>query len=639
MTMCHFCTTSQRGSIISVFLGSLPTLFGLIASPGPSVPVVILLSLLFPTYALSAAFSIFVAFETGFNGISSGVSFENITAMGPNQVSLLHLLIVLIASTAYQIPLYFYLEKVLPSATANPLGPLFFLKPAYWTAASSTEVGSRPMLASDKYEATEGEPCVRIRGLTKSFVKNGTASGLCGGDAVVFKAVDGLNLDLFEGEIFCLLGHNGAGKSTTISMLTNLISIDEGDATLFGVSVRSQPAEVMRSMGVCLQQNILLDELTVEEHMRLFAGIRGVPSPTLEASVTNLLTSVNLNTQRSQMAKTLSGGQKRRLCTAMAFLGDPKIVFLDEPTTGLDPSARRSLWTFLKQQRAGRVIVLTTHFMDEADLLADRKGIIVDGRLAVCGSSPFLKNKFGLGYKLSLSVNSAPVPRASMESSSASIEQLFDLVRSVVPEASALESSCDIAMSLPIASLPRIPALLDALDSQGKRFGMECYSLNTTTLEQVICSEIETCLEFVMMLGQVFMSFADRRDVANAMDEDAHVAVALDHDAAHRAPLLPSNEFDFQHYKYKSLSLAQHIVVYLRLKASFSFVHAFMCMCCAHDGLVSFGRCNLNDSQLTRTGSALISQQNHRWFYFVSWMWPHHSRFCNTGTHKPIFPL
>jgi ABC-type multidrug transport system ATPase subunit len=485
--MCHFCTTSQRGSIISVLLGSLPSLLGLI--PNPSASVVILLSVFFPTYALSAAFSIFVAFETGFNGIQSGVSFENISAMGPNQVSLVHLLIVLIVSTAFDIPLYFYLEKVLPSATASPLGPLFFLKPAYWSAASPIEVGSRPVPASDKYEATEGQPCVCIRGLTKSFVKNGTASGLCGGEAVVFKAVDGLNLDLFEGEIFCLLGHNGAGKSTTISMLTNLISIDEGDATLFGASVRSQPAEVVRSMGVCLQQNILLDDLTVEEHMRLFAGIRGVPPASLEASVTDLLASVNLNTQRSQMAKTLSGGQKRRLCTAMAFLGDPKIVFLDEPTTGLDPSARRSLWTFLKQQRAGRVIVLTTHFMDEADLLADRKGIIVDGRLAVCGSSPFLKNKFGLGYKLSMSVNSAPalgVSRVSIDSSSTRIEQLFDLVRSVVPEASALESSCDCAMSLPMASLPHIPALLDTLDSQGKRFGMENYSLNTTTLEQVI---------------------------------------------------------------------------------------------------------------------------------------------------------
>lgn len=257
-------------------------------------------------------------------------------------------------------------------------------------------------------------------------------------------------------------------------------------------------------MGVCLQQNILLDELTVEEHMRLFAAIRSVPPSGLDASVTELLTSVNLNTQRSQMAKTLSGGQKRRLCTAMAFLGDPKIVFLDEPTTGLDPSARRSLWTFLKQRRAGRVIVLTTHFMDEADLLADRKGIIVDGRLAVCGSSPFLKNKFGLGYlsplttepnfsiehdvyryKLTMCLSSAAARRASVDSPSTVPDQLLRLVRSIVPDALALNSSGDCAISLPMSSLPHIPALLDALDAQGQELGLESYGLNTTTLEQV----------------------------------------------------------------------------------------------------------------------------------------------------------
>jgi ATP-binding cassette subfamily A (ABC1) protein 3 len=470
LVLCDFLNTSQRAAGVAGLLGSTPALLFFI--PNLSAPVVLLLSFVFPSFALTSAFGIFLAFETGFNGIQHGISFENIGTSGPNQVSLLQLLTVVAVSAAADVLLHLYLEKVLPSATENPLHPLFFLRAAYWSGASQIESDSRALPVTDTCEATEGTPCVRIRGLTKSFVKNGTAAD----EPVLFKAVDGLNLDLYEGEIFCLLGHNGAGKSTTISMLTNLVSIDEGDATFFGVSVRSQPEQVLRSMGVCLQQNILLDDLTVEEHMRLFAAIRGVPSLNLEAGISDLLTAVNLNTHRSQMAKTLSGGQKRRLCTAMAFLGDPKIVFLDEPTSGLDPSARRSLWSFLKQRRTGRVIVLTTHFMDEADLLADRKGIIVDGRLAVCGSSPFLKNKFGLGYKLSLSLNSA----------AASADQLLDLVRSIVPEAVALESSGDTAISLPMASLPQIPALLDSLDAQSKRLGVESYGLNSTSLEQVI---------------------------------------------------------------------------------------------------------------------------------------------------------
>lgn len=502
--ICDFVSTSQRGSVVSLLLGSIPSLLGFI--PNLTAPLVVALSLLFPTFALTSAFSIFVAFETGFNGIQSGVSFANINATGPNQVSLLQLLLVLISSIAIDIPLHFYLEKVLPSASTSPLSPLFFLRASYWIAAPVIDSDGRPLPANDKYEATEGQPCVRIRGLTKSFVKNGAAAGIFGGKAEVFKAVDGLNLDLFEGEIFCLLGHNGAGKSTTIAMLTDLISIDEGDATIFGASVRSQREQVMRSMGVCLQQNILLDELTVEEHMRLFAAIRSVAPSDIESSVTDLLTSVNLNAHRSQLSLTLSGGQKRRLCTAMAFLGDPKIVFLDEPTTGLDPSARRSLWTFLKQRRSGRVIVLTTHFMDEADLLADRKGIIVDGRLAVCGSSPFLKNKFGLGYNLSLSLKSAL-------SSSACEERLLDLVRSVIPEAASKETSGDHTISLPITSLPRIPGLLDTLDTQGKQFGLESYGLNTTTLEQVTfsskCPPITLC-DHVVSGFHVFRRSAQR---------------------------------------------------------------------------------------------------------------------------------
>jgi ABC-type multidrug transport system ATPase subunit len=448
--------------------------------PGLSASAVIILSLLFPSFAIASAFGLFVALETGFNGLQSGVSFANIGFNGPSGVSLSQLLMTLVASTAFHVAFHFYLEKVLPSATASPLSPFFFLRKSYWFSIPRSESDCPPLPATDKYEATEGRPCVRIRGLSKSFVKS--QAGFCGRNSVSIKAVDRLDLDLYDGEIFCLLGHNGAGKSTTISMLTGLISIDEGDASLFGASIRSEPEQVMRSMGVCLQQNILLDDLTVEEHMRLFAAIRSVAASEVDAITTDLLISVNLNTNRSQMAKTLSGGQKRRLCTAIAFIGDPKIVFLDEPTTGLDPSARRSLWTFLKQRRAGRVIVLTTHFMDEADLLADRKGIIVDGRLAVCGSSIFLKNRFGLGYKLSLSFNSSFTTAASVSSAS---NLLLGLIRTTVPEASLLESSGDLAVSLPMAALPQIPAILDALDAEGKNLGVESYGLNTTTLEQV----------------------------------------------------------------------------------------------------------------------------------------------------------
>jgi ABC-type multidrug transport system ATPase subunit len=474
LMMCNFVNTSRRAGTLSLFVSTVPLLLSFI--PNFKAATTVITCIFFPPFALTTAFSTFMSLETGFNGIQTGVSFQNISALGPNEVSIAQLLFILIGQGALFTLLHFYFEKVLPSATASPLSPFFFLDKSFWVRAPPVGIemsSAEPLRATAMYEAMEGVPCVRIRGLTKSFKKNGSGAFE---KPVWFKAVDGLNLDMYEGEIFCLLGHNGAGKSTTISMLTNLVSIDEGDATLFGVSVRSQPGEVARDMGVCLQQNILLDDMTVEEHMQLFAAIRRISSSDLEASVTELLSSVDLLAQRSQTAKTLSGGQKRRLCTAMAFLGNPKVVFLDEPTTGLDPSARRSLWNFLKDRRSGRVIILTTHFMDEADYLADRKGIIVDGRLAVCGSSPFLKNKFGLGYNLTLSV--AP--------SFADMAPVLTLVRAAVPEATVLACGGDPTISLPMASLPQIPALLDSLDVQGRNMGVESYGLNTTTLEQVM---------------------------------------------------------------------------------------------------------------------------------------------------------
>jgi ATP-binding cassette subfamily A (ABC1) protein 3 len=484
LMMCNFVDSARKSGTLNLLFAIVPLV--LFAVPNFTASSSIIAAIFFPSFALTAAFSTFTSLETGFNGIQSGISFQNIVTTGPYEVSIAQLLIILICQCPMFTLLHFYFEKVLPSATASPLSPLFFLSRDYWKPTPSITIENEPMRASETYEAMEGAPCVRIRGLTKSFKKIG-AAGIFENPSW-FRAVDGLNLDMYEGEIFCLLGHNGAGKSTTISMLTSLMSVDEGDAVLFGNSVRSQPEQVVRDMGVCLQQNILLDDLTVEEHMRLFAAIRRVPSNDVETSITELLSSVDLLSQRSQMAKTLSGGQKRRLCTCMAFLGNPKIVFLDEPTTGLDPSARRSLWNFLKERRAGRVIVLTTHFMDEADFLADRKGIIVDGRLAVCGSSPFLKNKFGLGYNLTLSV----------KPSFNNMGPLLNLVRSIVPEASSLESGGDPVIALPMASLPHIPTLLDLLDMQGKDMGVNSYGLNTTTLEQVTLAVL-TCNQIVIL--------------------------------------------------------------------------------------------------------------------------------------------
>jgi ATP-binding cassette subfamily A (ABC1) protein 3 len=145
-------------------------------------------------------------------------------------------------------------------------------------------------------------------------------------------------------------------------------------------------------MGVCPQHNILFDDLTVKEHLVLFASFKGMDSNLIKKSVQDMIRDVNLWEKRNDKSKDLSGGQKRRLSIAIAFIGGSKLIYLDEPSAGMDTSARRSLWEMLKKYKTGRIIVMTTHFMDEADFLGDRIAIMGQGKLICCGSSVFLKN-------------------------------------------------------------------------------------------------------------------------------------------------------------------------------------------------------------------------------------------------------
>jgi ATP-binding cassette subfamily A (ABC1) protein 3 len=196
------------------------------------------------------------------------------------------------------------------------------------------------------------------------------------------------------------LGHNGAGKTTTISMLTGLIEANAGCAEVFGLDIFNNMDEMRRMLGVCPQHDVLFEFLTAEDHLRLFASFKGCPSELIEEQVEKMLKEIDLYDERHQLSKTLSGGQKRKLSVAIAMIGNSKIVLLDEPTSGMDTSARRRLWEMLKKNKAGRIVILTTHYMDEADILGDRIAIMAEGDVQCTGSSLFLKNRYGVGYNL-----------------------------------------------------------------------------------------------------------------------------------------------------------------------------------------------------------------------------------------------
>ena len=204
-------------------------------------------------------------------------------------------------------------------------------------------------------------------------------------------AVDSLSLDIREGELFALLGINGAGKTTTIKMLSCLTIPTSGDATLLGKSIISSPAEVKSTLGISPQETAVAMGLTVRENLALLCGIHGYSKEKCAEKIGEFATALSLTEMLDKRASKLSGGYQRRLSIAMALIGEPKILFLDEPTLGLDVIARSELWDVIRALKGRMTVILTTHYMEEAEALSDRIGIMKSGRLIALGTADELK--------------------------------------------------------------------------------------------------------------------------------------------------------------------------------------------------------------------------------------------------------
>ncbi len=216
------------------------------------------------------------------------------------------------------------------------------------------------------------------------------------------KAVDGVDLQVKKGELFGLLGPNGAGKSTMIRMLTTVLRPDDGTASIAGLDLRKQRVEIRKFLGVCPQEIVIAETLTAEENVTFVAQMHGVPTAIAKRAAKDLLTLLGI-AGRKDRAKNFSGGMKRRLNLAMALVHKPKIIFLDEPTAGLDPQARRLVWDFIRDlKKTGSTVILTTHDMVEADALSDHIAIIDQGKIIALGTPQELKEKFGTGNVLEI---------------------------------------------------------------------------------------------------------------------------------------------------------------------------------------------------------------------------------------------
>uniref|UniRef100_A0A8B9SHJ4 ABC transporter domain-containing protein n=1 Tax=Anas platyrhynchos TaxID=8839 RepID=A0A8B9SHJ4_ANAPL len=286
----------------------------------------------------------------------------------------------------------------------------------------------------------------------------------------------GLSLNIYEGQITALLGHSGAGKTTLLNVLSGLTLPSEGSATIYDykLSEIGDREEIREMIGICPQFNVQFEVLTVKENLRTFAEIKGIKSREVEREVQTILELLDISNVQDTQAEKLSGGQKRKLSIGIAMLGSPQVLLLDEPTAGLDPLSRHQVWSLLKEQRAGRVILFSTQFMDEADILADRKAFISHGRLKCVGSSLFLKKKWGIGYHLRIHV-----------SESCDTESVTSLVKQHIPNVIfSGHGQYELRYKLPLENVNKFPDLFRGLDSCSDR-GIINYGVSMTTLEDV----------------------------------------------------------------------------------------------------------------------------------------------------------
>jgi ABC-2 type transport system ATP-binding protein len=289
---------------------------------------------------------------------------------------------------------------------------------------------------------------IETRGLRKSFMSRQ------GREKKTVEAVRGVDLEVAEGEIFGFLGPNGAGKTTTLRMLATLIEPDDGTATIAGVDLRKDPGEVRRRIGYVAQGGSTWDDSTAREELVLQARLYGQSKSSAMRRTQEVLDGFQLSEYADRKCKTYSGGQRRRVDIALGIIHEPKVVFLDEPTTGLDPQSRAHMWDEIRRLRAeGMTVFITTHYLDEADALCDRISIMDNGEIVASGTPAALKREIsGDVVRVGLPVDA--VAAAASALSGYKMETFEDSVRLNVDDGAT-----------------EIPQILRALDAAGVPLG------------------------------------------------------------------------------------------------------------------------------------------------------------------------
>lgn len=382
-----------------------------------------------------------------------------------------------------QMLLTIYIEKVFPGDIGIPEPWYFLAIPCvrfFREKMGYNSLVNHDAMLQDRRVSNcdcEEEPAnlkagIRISNLSKSFGSK--------------TAVNKLNLNIYEDQITVLLGHNGAGKTTTMSMLTGMFPPTSGTAYLNGKDIRTEVNEARGSLGLCPQHNVLFDELTVKEHIIFFARLKGIKDKReIAHEVSRYINILELKDKINAQSKTLSGGMKRKLSIGIALCGNSKIVICDEPSSGMDPAGRRALWDLLIAEKKGRTILISTHHMDEADVLGDRIAIMSEGQLRTVGSSFFLKNKFGTGYKL-----------ICVKEPNCDANVILNVLKEFAPDVH-IESDAQTEAIFIISEqhLPIFQHIFKRLESDAAKLKMSSFGCNLTTLEEVFLKLGTDCVQ------------------------------------------------------------------------------------------------------------------------------------------------
>lgn len=468
--------TKAKSAIISgiIFLficDVVRTAKGAIQNPTESMLKYFALS---PSEAMSSAGSIMTLIESS----ETGMGWQDINS-SINNFKYVYFLQMQSIGIVFFLVLGIYLDQVWPSEIGMRRHPLFFLGFPFKAKEGENKRDSMVSLIeedsgdNDSFEEveetlkaqTKEDKTLKIRGLRKVY-SNGKV------------AVDNLSLEMYSGQIFALLGHNGAGKTTTISMISGLLTQTKGMIKILGNDTIADAEQNRKVLGICPQTNPIYENLSCYEHLVLYSTIKnkgGGPAYS-ESEIDELLQSLDLFEKKHYPASKLSGGQKRKLCVAIAFIGGSKVILLDEPTSGMDTYARRYLWEMLRNFKKDRIIILSTHYMDEADYLGDRIGIMGKGKLITCGSSMFLKKRYGIGYDLTVVKKSAEVPTVPIT------EAVKKFIETAIKSG---DISMEVKYQLPASESPNFEQLFLFLENNQDTLGIQTFGISLTTLEEV----------------------------------------------------------------------------------------------------------------------------------------------------------